>query len=254
MGVVNIMGHRENSPSTYWDDMGHRWAVHGEDEVVCRKCGTHPGDTSPCEPVERRIERFNQKRAEKSKVVVEQDFDLDDMAKAIGNGEEDMPYTSPNMSIRGLNQTELARNMGVTPACVSYYVRTWTDETHHPFPKPTCRIQQWIVRGNGVEGWGRPILGYDPLEVRVWQEGLEEASTRRRSEGAKRGHQERKGRPVGIPIVGTVTSPAVMDGDVELRRVVSEHVVAFNERLGAVTDLLAEGEQRLVRVEAQLDF
>ena len=45
-----------------------------------------------------------------------------------------------------------------------------------------------------------------------------------------------------------------MDGDVELRRVVSEHVVAFNERLGAGTDLLAEGEQRLVRVEAQLDF
>jgi hypothetical protein len=87
MGVVNIMGHRMMQPRDL-GKLGHRWAVHGEDEVVCRNCGTHPGDTSPCEPVERRIERFNQKRAEKSKVVVEQDFDLDDMAKAIGNGDE----------------------------------------------------------------------------------------------------------------------------------------------------------------------
>jgi hypothetical protein len=40
-----------------------------------------------CEPAERAIERLKDKRVQKSKAVVESDFDLDDMAKATGNGE-----------------------------------------------------------------------------------------------------------------------------------------------------------------------
>tara|TARA_R100001244_G_scaffold60168_3_gene50669 strand:- start:407 stop:844 length:438 start_codon:yes stop_codon:yes gene_type:complete len=123
-------------------------------------------------------------------------------------------YSSPNGSIQGINQTEIGKMAGVKAPCVSYYIKTWTDETHHPFPKPTCRIQQWIVRDDGVELWGKRFLNYDPTEIRVWLEGLDEASFRRRSESQQASWVERKAlkawatsrqRPVGVPITARDT-------------------------------------------------
>ena len=70
------------------DFEGHRWVDrHDGDRPVCRDCGANPGDHPVCEPAERAIERLRNKRIQKSKAVVESDFDLDDMAKATGNGE-----------------------------------------------------------------------------------------------------------------------------------------------------------------------
>ena len=123
-------------------------------------------------------------------------------------------YSSPNGSIQGINQTEIGKMAGVQAPTVSYYIKTWTDETHHPFPKPTCRIQQWIVRDDGVELWGKRFLNYDPTEIRVWLEGLDEASFRRRSESQQASWVERKAlkawaahsqRPVGVPITARDT-------------------------------------------------
>ena len=94
-------------------------------------------------------------------------------------------YSSPNGTIQGINQTEIAERHGVTPSCISYYIRTWAEDTDHPFPKPTCKVQQWITRSDGLEQWGRPFLNYDPWEVIVWFSKLDEASTRRRSEGQR---------------------------------------------------------------------
>ena len=101
-------------------------------------------------------------------------------------------YSSPNGTIQGINQTEIGKMAGVKAPCVSYYIKTWTDETHHPFPKPTCKIQQWLVRDDGVELWGKSFLNYDPAEIRVWLDGLDEASFRRRSESQQASWVERK--------------------------------------------------------------
>ena len=75
-------------PLTVKDYEGHWWVDrHDGDRPVCRDCGANPGDHPVCEPAERSIERLKDKRVQKSKAVVESDFDLDDMAKATGNGE-----------------------------------------------------------------------------------------------------------------------------------------------------------------------
>jgi len=117
-----------------------------------------------------------------------------------------MVYSSPNGTIQGINQTEIAERHGVTPSCISYYIKTWTEDTDHPFPKATCKVQQWITRSDGGEQWGKPFLNYDPWEVIVWFSKLDEASYRRRSEGQRNATR----RPVGVPIVAqTVTPPAL---------------------------------------------
>jgi hypothetical protein len=131
-------------------------------------------------------------------------------------------YRSPHGTIQGINQAEIAERYYVTPSCISYYIRTWTEETDHPFPKPTCRIQQWITRSDGVEMWGKRFSNYDPRDIAVWFEGLGEASTQRRSEG-----QRNRQRPaVGMLITGKNTvDPAVE----ELKRRVAklEETVIF---------------------------
>ena len=104
-------------------------------------------------------------------------------------------YSSPNGTVQGINQTEIAERHGVTPSCISYYIKTWTEDTDHPFPKATCKVQQWITRSDGLEQWGRPFKNYDPWEVIVWFSKLDEASSRRRSEGQRN--------------VQTVTPPAL---------------------------------------------
>ena len=79
----------ENKQPTVKDYEGHWWVDrHDGDRPVCRDCGANPGDYPSCEPAERAIERLRVKRVQKSKAVVESDFDLDDMAKATGNGDE----------------------------------------------------------------------------------------------------------------------------------------------------------------------
>ena len=144
-------------------------------------------------------------------------------------------YSSPNGSIQGINQTEIAKRLRVTPACVSYYIKVWTDESHQPCPTPTVRIQQWVVRDDGVELWGRRFLNYDPTEIRVWSEGLAKASRRRRSESQQASWMERKAlkawaasrqRPVGVPITATDTVDPALE---ELTRRVAklEETVIF---------------------------
>jgi transcriptional regulator with XRE-family HTH domain len=144
-------------------------------------------------------------------------------------------YSSPNESIQGINQTEIAKRLRVTPSMVSYYIKIWTDESHHPFPKPTVRIQQWIVRSDGVELWGKRFLNYDPMEIRVWSEGLDKASRRRRSEAQTASRAERKAlrtwaeshqRPVGVPITAKDTVDPALE---ELTRRVAklEETVIF---------------------------
>jgi len=125
-------------------------------------------------------------------------------------------YSSPNGTIQGINQTEIAERHGVTPSCISYYIRTWTEDTDLPFPKPTCKVQQWITRSDGLEQWSRPFKNYDPWEVIVWFSKLDEASRRRRSKAQTASRAERKAsresrqQPVGVPIVvQTVTPPAL---------------------------------------------
>jgi len=105
-----------------------------------------------------------------------------------------------------MNQSEIADRYGVTASCISYYIRTWTEETNHPFPKPTCRIQQRITREDGVEIWGKRFLNYDPREVAEWFDGLAAASSAKRSAS-----QRNRQRPtVGMLITGKNTvDPAI---------------------------------------------
>ena len=133
-----------------------------------------------------------------------------------------MVYSSPNGTIQGINQTEIAERHGVTPSCISYYIRTWTEDTDLPFPKATCKVQQWITRSDGLEQWGRPFKNYDPWEVIVWFSKLDEASYRRRSEGQRNATR----RPVGVPLVAQPVTPPALE---ELTRRVTklEETVIF---------------------------